>query len=709
MVKRKNNATCGIIILLLIAFATFFVSAATISPFTPEIAFAAQSNENETFDILDTLTFFYQGTTNRVVEFNIYNDVYDKNAPSLIPKEYPAANPYVNDQENTLNNCDLGNYFYLNGKSVRETINANSKGTTNYKHSNISPLNQGGVYAPIAIQVLTYESRINVKVMLDESETFTISLKPGFTWVNKDSVVLTLSEEIKYQYKDGKLIKQFEKEEIVDIAACTNNSGKSIQVRTGNAGMDSDGNITEWFGDRYLFFFLPVDKYNTFMPDSEWRNNYLKVNDLSGYNILDKIELDTWEGETLKLGDIVNITDIQYNKWGEIGAIAFNIGSTDESNPYGGTSFSAIRILEGCEFPDFKSTNGPGNVIKKYVQISTIQVTYEHVIGVVPNFNTNWSVNTEMGYTAGVSDVDYGKNENYLTLYLRNVSDYSLSGEQKTCGYESDDFFGKYVYVNGISLYELGLKAEETQVSRMGSKNGIASFSVPVPSYENGSEVKEIIIQKGCRIPSYYNNERGVSVYGENYYTIKDTVTFVKNGAGEFEVKSGKTEWTVTFDGANPVKVKDYGRLGEKDIPEGAEKQGYIFVGWYNGILKLSANTQITEGVNFTSKYIKAYIVTFDYGTGKKETVTVGKNSKLTMPSDEKSGYTVVGWHTEDGELYNFEKNVRADMTLYAVWKKTGSSGGCSGDILGLGIMAGVAVMAAACSLVVIFIRRKRV
>ena len=670
MKREKQRMIDQVMIALGFALLAFcFITAAFL--FRTEPAFAEQDEGQETYDALDTMTFFYQGTTDGVVEFNIYNDVYDPAGASLIPQNYPVGNPYVNDQKSALNNCDLAEYFYLNGERVRDILDKNEQNITSCRHPSMAPLNRGGVFAPVCIQVLTYESRINVKVMLDEAGSFTFAVMPGFEWVNEDGQIIALSEEIAYKYQDGKLIKQFAKEETAEIAACTGNSGNSVQVRTGNTGMDAEGNITGWYGDRYLFFFLPTDVYNTYMPASEWRNNYRRANDLSGYNILDYIELDTWEGDTLKLGDIVNVSDIEYDKFGEHSAITFNIGAADDSNPYGGTSFSAIRILKGCEFPDFKSTNGPGNVLKKYVQISTIQITYEHVIGVVPNFNTNWSVDPELGFTAEVSDIAYGGNDNYLTLWLNNVADYPQSDVQTSCGMESEYYFDKYVYINGISLYELARQADEQKTSLMGCQNGSAFLAVPVPSYTDSSDITEIIVREGCRIPAYDNNEQGAAAYGENYYSVRDTVTFIKNADGTFEVKDGDPVWTITFDGENPVRVEDYDRLRAEDIPDGPEKEGYRFIGWYDGILRLSANAQVTEGLNYTSKYIKVNTVTLDYGNGKTEKVLVDQNTKMDVPSGGRLGYNVVAWQTEDGEIFNFEKNIRSDMTLYAVCERT--------------------------------------
>lgn len=123
-----------------------FITAAFL--FRTEPAFAEQDEGQETYDALDTMTFFYQGTTDGVVEFNIYNDVYDPAGASLIPQNYPVGNPYVNDQKSALNNCDLAEYFYLNGRSVRDILDENEQNTTSYRHPSMAPLNRGGYSHP---------------------------------------------------------------------------------------------------------------------------------------------------------------------------------------------------------------------------------------------------------------------------------------------------------------------------------------------------------------------------------------------------------------------------------------------------------------------------------------------------------------------------------------------------------------------------------
>lgn len=487
--------------------------------------------------------------------------------------------------------------------------------------------------------------------------------------------------------------------ESVDIAACTNNDRRTVMIRTGFSGYDEKGNRTGWFGDRYFFVFLPTDTYT----DCPYNN--VALDSLTGYNVLDYIEFETWEGETKKLRDIYNSNgDIVYRKFGDVSSIAFDIGKADSSNPYDGLAFKAIRILKGCEFPDYRSTNN-GSVLKKYVQVSTIQLTYELVVGVEANFNTNWFINTELGNEAEVANVSFD-NEGYFNINLNNMIDYPTENAIECCGFESSYYFDKYVFLNGISLYELKKNSTENKsVSRMGYENGSAFFGIPVPSSVKSGDITEIIVSSGCRIPSYVNSEKGVAAYGENYYTVHDTVTFTKSADGVFAIKEGKTVWTLTFDNANPVKITDNTRLKASDIPDAPEKEGYLFVGWYNGIMELTPGTLINSGLNYTSKYIKAHTVTLDYGNGKVEKVVVGHNRKLTIPEN---GYVVEKWKTESGKIYNLEKNIRSDMTLYAVGtSKTDNRAGC-GSSIGYANIWSILVIAIPCFIILTVGRRKR-
>lgn len=121
-------------------------------------------------------------------------------------------------------------------------------------------------------------------------------------------------------------------------------------------------------------------------------------------------------------------------------------------------------------------------------------------------------------------------------------------------------------------------------------------------------------------------------------------------------------------------------------------KEGYNFIGWFDGNNKVSVGDVINSDITLTAKFEKIpaqevpktdsktepvsdttvkYTVTFNSDGGssvKKQTVAEGK--KVSKPSNPtKSGYTFVAW-TLDGKEYDFSKAVTKNITLKATWAK---------------------------------------
>lgn len=134
-------------------------------------------------------------------------------------------------------------------------------------------------------------------------------------------------------------------------------------------------------------------------------------------------------------------------------------------------------------------------------------------------------------------------------------------------------------------------------------------------------------------------------------------------------------------------------------------KEGYNFIGWYDGSKKVSVGDTVSKDTKLTAKFEKVtapeeddtsnksdnksntsnssktntsntttttkYTVTFDTDGGSKVTSQkVSKNSKASRPKNPtKSGYTFVSW-TLDGKEYDFNSKVTKNITLKATWAK---------------------------------------
>lgn len=138
--------------------------------------------------------------------------------------------------------------------------------------------------------------------------------------------------------------------------------------------------------------------------------------------------------------------------------------------------------------------------------------------------------------------------------------------------------------------------------------------------------------------------------------------------------------YTIKFDsnGGNKIdsiEVKN-GKITSLPIPE---REGYTFVGWFNGTKEIENGDTISKDITLKAKWKKLadaskkeFIVTFDSDGGSKVSKqTISENGKVKKPANPtKDGYTFVEW-TLNGKTYNFNTAVTSNITLKAVWKKS--------------------------------------
>ena len=67
---------------------------------------------------------------------------------------------------------------------------------------------------------------------------------------------------------------------------------------------------------------------------------------------------------------------------------------------------------------------------------------------------------------------------------------------------------------------------------------------------------------------------------------------------------------------------------------------------------------------------LPTFTVTFDSTGGSSVTAqNVIEGQKAIKPADPtKQGYTFAAWHTEDGEVFDFDTPITENITLYAEW-----------------------------------------
>ena len=94
------------------------------------------------------------------------------------------------------------------------------------------------------------------------------------------------------------------------------------------------------------------------------------------------------------------------------------------------------------------------------------------------------------------------------------------------------------------------------------------------------------------------------------------------------------------------VLVKENGMATDKEAPV---KEGLTFIGWYNGDKEYDFNTPVTANLTLTAKYeVTKYTVSFSDGI-ESQSVEHGK-TVIKPADPVKEGYTFVGWYNGDEE-----------------------------------------------------------
>lgn len=125
--------------------------------------------------------------------------------------------------------------------------------------------------------------------------------------------------------------------------------------------------------------------------------------------------------------------------------------------------------------------------------------------------------------------------------------------------------------------------------------------------------------------------------------------------------------YTVTFQSEGGSEVASQIRANTPaDQPADPTKEGYTFIGWYNGESEWDFETPVTEKLTLTAKWqINRYTITFDTAGGSEVApITQDYGTTITAPANPtKTGYTFAGW----------DKTIptampAGDMTITARW-----------------------------------------
>lgn len=142
---------------------------------------------------------------------------------------------------------------------------------------------------------------------------------------------------------------------------------------------------------------------------------------------------------------------------------------------------------------------------------------------------------------------------------------------------------------------------------------------------------------------------------------------------------------TILFDSTGGSFVdKIIVQANEEITLPGTTREGYKFLGWFNGEQELEEKAKFTDDVTLVAKWEsiqsddKSYRVTYDTNGGnyiKSQLVECDK--ALTFPTNPtKDGYTFKGWKDKSGKTINNGDKLKCeDIVLYAEWKKVDTKG----------------------------------
>ena len=126
--------------------------------------------------------------------------------------------------------------------------------------------------------------------------------------------------------------------------------------------------------------------------------------------------------------------------------------------------------------------------------------------------------------------------------------------------------------------------------------------------------------------------------------------------------------YPVTFQSEGGSEVASQIRANTPaDRPADPTKEGYTFIGWYNGESEWNFETPVTENLTLTAKWqINRYTITFDTAGGSEVApITQDYGTTITAPANPaKTGYTFAGWDKTIPSTMPAE-----DMTITAQWQ----------------------------------------
>ena len=479
-----------------------------------------------------------------------------------------------------------------------------------------------------------------------------------------------------------------------------------------------------------LYIFFGDSDYN---PEIQGQHNLaipngrmdLSDSETSYLNTLyNRVLFTTQDDEVLTLKDVADPFTKglpMYNSNGENGCLVFTIGNNgDDSLPnYNGFSFKLVTVLRGAQFPSYRYTNEFSKTEYRYQQVDDISVelvrshaiwstTAYHAFNAADinitsvgarkvNINTPELELNSVVVDIGLSECNYGDSVNQPILTI---------GEKLT----------RYIYINGRSIYYSFGTENISAYANLDGKTATISIVVP---FDEPNQITEIIVQRGCSIPSLVASTITMEIYGGyvSYYVLSTASYALKDG--EYQ-ETAKIYWTLWFDGKNPIRVENTKTFDfSENAPQGENNDRQRFVKWINengedvtGFKRINDMTP----KEFFGVYIYSQIVDFK-NIDKEFSVKVDRFTRLTAVDKVKdilipkrNGYIFQGWIDEDGNHFNMDNRISRDMVLTATWIASTENNSTQNNILLITTISLIALasIVLAGDLVIFFVKKKK-
>ena len=183
----------------------------------------------------------------------------------------------------------------------------------------------------------------------------------------------------------------------------------------------------------------------------------------------------------------------------------------------------------------------------------------------------------------------------------------------------------------------------------------------------NGTFSGEVTNESGRSFGTISGGTFNWKVTNKNDISDSPEETPAKISGGTF---NGKVigAYTVTFQSKGGSEVASQIRANTPaGQPADPTKEGYTFIGWYNGESEWNFETPVTADLTLTAKWqINRYTITFDTAGGSEvPSITQDYGTAITPPAaPTRTGYTFAGWDREIPTAMPAE-----NMTITARWQ----------------------------------------